>query len=416
MEKPGKMPEGRNLKMTQTQNYEGVISKNEMADNRAAKLAGWIDRGRQDAQKVFVGLAENRPRDFLVDSDSLDFDIRGRGIYVKTANNEFLLHRHAINQMVTKTNILTSGVANKMIDAATKGESWGKDLLLHNLHTIFSKSERKRVLMRAVPTTNGLEVRGFLSDRYKRMDCSPIFEQFAKAAQKFGAVPVSMGVKGGGANYHHDIKVGFSMFLPHVFRPVEALRDEVMIIGVTIQNSDFGGAALTVRQVVARIWCSNLMVTQDALRKMHLGSRLSQKNELVDGIHFSTEFAEDTYEADTKAMSLVTRDIVDNLLSESTVNAYTGRIRKAAEQEVDADKLINTLRTGGQLLKGEANRVKDLYKSADVELMPPGNTAWRASNAIALFANEMDGEGNSERAVELRQAAGVVLDDHVDAN
>lgn len=50
-----------------------------------------------------------------------------------------------------------------------------------------------------------------------------------------------------------------------------------------------------------------------------------------------------------------------------------------------------------------------LFNDADIELMPPGNTRWMASNALSLFANGID-EEKKERAMEIRAVAGMVLD------
>ena len=87
------------------------------------------------------------------------------------------------------------------------------------------------------------------------------------------------------------------------------------------------------------------------------------------------------------------------------------RIKKTAETEIDADGTLENLRKGGHLLKGEAEDIKKIYNSAEVELLPPGNTAWRASNAISLFANQIEAGGNAERALDMREAAGVILDE-----
>lgn len=391
--------------------YDNAVAT---GDARHAKLDSWIAQGREDAQYIFTALANNVPRDLIVDTKELDFDIRGGSIYVQTADNEFLLHKHAVNQMVGRTGILTGTVANKMVGAATRDnednviDAWGRDLLLHNLRTMFHKGDRERVLIRAVNTDRGQEVRGFLSDKYRRMNCGPIMEKFAATAMnEFDAVPVRMhdNQRRFQANYYHDIRMGFSMFLPYVFRPIDSLRNEVMIIGLMVENSDFGGAALTVSMVVVRIECTNLMVTQDELRKVHLGARLSE----------DIRFSEDTYVKDTETMALAVRDMTRTLLGPARVNAYTNNVKRAATQEVDADNLMATLRASGHLLKADETEIKKLYNSADVELMPPGNTAWRATNAISLFANNMEKDGNAERAVELRHAAGVVLDKHVAA-
>jgi hypothetical protein len=60
------------------------------------------------------------------------------------------------------------------------------------------------------------------------------------------------------------------------------------------------------------------------------------------------------------------------------------------------------------LLKEEAEEVTESFASAEIELLPAGQTAWRMSNAISLLANKTADEG---RKLELMKVAGLVIDD-----
>lgn len=386
------------------------VAVSEAAAGFRAKFEGWKDEGKRDAMAFFQRLEDEHPWDKIVNTGDLDFDIRGGRIYVNDKADEWLLHRNAVNQMVAKTGILTGAVADKMIDAVRdlgdgQEDRWGRELLLHNLRTIFHKSDRDRVLLRAVKLGEVPEARGFLSDKYRRMSCGPILTTFAQTAMsEFGAVPMHIrdGKRNFNANYYHDTKVGFSMFLDNVFEPVNG---EVLAIGLMVQNSDFGSAALTVRLVMIRIWCTNLAITQDELRKVHLGTRLSE----------DIQFSEETYRKDTETMASAIKDIVRTLLGADRINAYVDRIRRAAEQKVeDPRKLFEALRGQGHLLKAEATEIGKLFNEPEIEMMPAGQSIWRASNAISLFANKLEDEGKKERAVELRHAAGIVLDKYVE--
>jgi len=385
--------------------YEKAI---QIRDARHERLAGAIEQGKQDAQGFFQRMLRETPKDYLVNTGELNFDVRNGRIYVQGQQNEWLLHRHAVSQMVQKTGILTTAVANKMVEAATQDDRWGRDLLLHNLRTIFRKTERERVLLRTVPTPGGPEeVRGFLSDKYRRMDTVPIMDQFAETAMdEFGAVPISVRDGYGRhfqSNYYHDTKVGLTLFLPYVFNPIDSMQQEFLIIGIMVQNSDFGASALSVSLIAMRIICMNLMITQNELRKVHLGARLPE----------DIRFGDDTYAADTKTMALAVRDITRTLMADSRINAYTNRIGVAGTQQVNPDELFTQLRTSGGLLKKEAEEISKLYNTSDIELMPAGQTVWRATNAISRFANIMEETGNKERAVELRQTAGQVIDKQI---
>ena len=72
------------------------------------------------------------------------------------------------------------------LGAVRAGIAWARELLAHNLKTIFAnRFGKSRYLLRSV---HG-EVRGFLSDRYRRLDSRPIIEAFATAVRQKGALP-----------------------------------------------------------------------------------------------------------------------------------------------------------------------------------------------------------------------------------
>jgi hypothetical protein len=59
-----------------------------------------------------------------------------------------------------------------------------------------------------------------------------------------------------------------------------------------------------------------------------------------------------------------------------------------------------------KLTKEEATGVKEAFVSADIENLPPGQTAWRASNAISWFAHSIN---DPERRFEFDKLAGEML-------
>ena len=79
-------------------------------------------------------------------------------------------------------------------------------------------------------------------------------------------------------------------------------------------------------------------------------------------------------------------------------------IKEAHEKKVNATKALEGHQKAGKLNKAEVKDIKEIFKSAEVEKLPPGNTAWRLSNSISLFAQSVDGS----RALELETLAGHV--------
>lgn len=152
----------------------------------AHKLEQLIARGRSKAGEVIDYVMNNQPTDRLTRGAEISFDAEDdRAVQINysdsgTGKIQQRLHRHAIQQMAQ-----TVDLPLKFIDSLqTTPEPWAKQLLAHNLGTVFSnRFPKNRYLLRSVSG----EVRGFLSDRYRRLDSRPIIEAFAMAVQQKGA-------------------------------------------------------------------------------------------------------------------------------------------------------------------------------------------------------------------------------------
>ncbi len=99
------------------------------------------------------------------------------------------------------------------------------------------------------------EVRGFLSDSYRRIDSHPVVEAFATAVQEKGALPHEGCVT--------DTKIAIQLIMPEFY---EQVPGEVVAFGLSQENSDFGNGALTLRAYLLRIWCTNVAITQEGMQ------------------------------------------------------------------------------------------------------------------------------------------------------
>ena len=355
------------------------------ADKARRHMEGMIERGRDRATSLIEHVRATVPTDYVVAPQAVAFDYDGRleaqgGLRMAFGNHDFPLHRHARGQAVAKTGILTGRVADAMVEA---GE-WGQRMLVDNLNRIFEHQQRERVLVREAAG----EVRAVLSDRFRRMDSDVIIGRFAEATTGLGAVPVE--------SHATDTKWAIKVMLPKVFEPVD---HEVMAFGLALTNSDFGDGALSVRGFCLRLWCTNYAISEESLRQVHLGKRFKEHD---------VAWSERTRKLDTDTMASAVSDIVVDLLGPERVNRECAIIKVAAEQEIDAPAAIERLRKGGALTKAEAKAVAGVYNRPDVEMLPAGNTAWRLSNALSLFAQEV-GEEDVGRRLEVEAVAGQVL-------
>lgn len=351
------------------------------------KLEEMIQKTQASAMTVIEKVQRETPIDRVADSTTLQFMVDGNddkaivmGLRNKKAKNFFEegLHKHALDQVCERAGIPGTYV-NRLLD-----KPYGRELIVENLSRIFKEEENKKFLVRSV---NG-EVRGVLSNSFKRMDSGPIIEAFAKACGDIGAVPVE-GVGG-------DLRWAVKAILPMVFQPAAKRgMEEVLAFGVQLSNSDYGKGVLGLNAFCTRLICTNTATLEQVMRQVHLGKRLSE----------DIEFSKETYAFDTKTQVSAVRDMVHQVLSPDKVNALVGRIGEALEARIDPKQAWQELPKMG-LLKGEIDKVKELFTDGDVELLPRGTTQARLSNAVSWFAKSA---ATPERRLELEEIAGQLL-------
>lgn len=349
------------------------------------KLETMIDKGRNTAGSVIEHVMSNQPKDRLVRSRDLAFiaSPESSEITVSFPDGPRVagavtqqLHRNALNQMAQATDLPL-----KFVDALQNtGAPWGRELLAHNLNTVFhNRMAKSQYLFRSL----GTQVRGFLSDRYRRLDSRPIIEAFATAVQQKGAMPYD--------GYVTDTKVAIQAIMPEVYEPIPG---ELVAYGLSLENSDFGNGALSIRAYLLRIWCSNLAITQEEMRQVHLGKRLD------DSMLYSNR----TYELDARATVSALKDVIKGQLDADSLRRRMDAVRHASDQAVDPQKAKETFRR--LLQKGESEAALQAFESLDTYNLPEGNTNWRLSNAISWIAGQTK---DAERKLDLMKIAGEVL-------
>lgn len=354
------------------------VAASEAAKEARKKFEAEIERGKARTIAVIEQVNTQVPEDRIVLGNKLQFQVTGGKVQVQFPDaNQTVegFHRHAIGQAAAKAEIPIT-----FIDRLLEKGDWGADLVAENLNKIYGHGNGNRFLTRSVKN----EVRGFLSDSYRRLDSRPIVEQFIGAVAEFGAVALD--------GFALETKIAVKAVLPYVFEPVP---HEVMIFGVALENSDFGNGALSMRSFVERLWCTNRAISTEDLRKIHLGARLGEDLQL----------SQRTYELDTQTMASAARDLITKSLSAENVNQYMGIIKTANEQKIEPKQVMAFLKKN--LRKQEVEDVIEAFNSPDVEMLPPGNSTWRMSNAISWIANsKID---NEERKLEVMKIAGEIL-------
>jgi len=309
------------------------------------KLESLIVKGRTTATEVVEYVMNNQPNDRLARGGDLEFQSGSEGTSItvtypdsgaRAGTLAHVLHRNAVTQIAQTTDLPLKFIDNLQGTAAP----WGRELLAHNLNTVFrNRMPKSRYLLRSL----GGELRGFLSDRYRRLDSRPIIEAFATAVARKGALPYD--------GYVTDTKIAIQAIMPEVYEPIPG---ELVAYGLSLENSDFGNGALSVRAYLLRIWCSNLAITQEEMRQVHLGKRLD------DSVLYSNR----TYELDARATVSALRDVIEGQLDAESLKRRMEAIRHANGQAIDSRQANDTFRK--LLQKGESEAAAQAFDSPDI--------------------------------------------------
>jgi hypothetical protein len=344
------------------------------------RLQEVVTQGTAKAGPVIQRILSSQPEDTLVAAKALHFDV-GTDVVIRAGESEWSLHEHAANQLYERLGgIKFKGFANEQRAA---GADWRNAMLQRDLAE-FASHTKGQYLVRAVRQGEGLQARAVLSDKFRRLDTRPMLDAFIGAATAIKAVPYE-GVAS-------DLRASVRAVIPTIYEPVPG---EAIVFGLSWTNSDYGAGGYSISMFLLRLVCLNGMVGANQLKQVHLGGRLSEDLKL----------SQKTYELDTKTMVSATSDIVRAALNPRAIETQLETIRRAAEPT----HKLNTqwAAIGKALTKTETGKVREAFDGPDTINLPPGNTAWRLSNALSWVANAE--KVPAERKLELQELAGKIV-------
>lgn len=352
------------------------------AKNGRVKMDEIIHRGRTSAEAVVATIQNATVRDKVVKAT----DVRlvpgddGRFTIASDYTGANRLHGHAYGQLLADVGFPKT-FANSL--QKEEGADWVGNLIAHNVNEVLAHRPKQRNLIR-IDETDGETAKGWLSDKYRRLDSRPLVDAFMGVCTEYGLLPIE-GVAS-------DTKVRVRSVLPVVFEPVP---NEVMIFGLEFGNSDYGDGGMVLNLWNMRVWCTNLAVVQKGIRQIHLG------RSLPDDIQLSRR----TYELDAMTTCSAMRDVAGKIIGPDRINLMLQAVEDASETVIRSQDGIDKLLRG--LDKGEAATVRQLYDSPDEVNMPPGQTVYRMSNAVSFFAQNRS--IGTDRRLELQELAGKMI-------
>lgn len=245
--------------------------------------------------------------------------------------------------------------------------------------------------------TLGPGARALLSSRYQRLDHAEMLEAILPVLAE-----------------HDDLALRSAdvtekkLYLKLASRRLtgEVRKGDVVQFGVIVSNSEIGAGAYSVQPFSFRLACTNGAVHNDfGSRRAHVGRQLGGGD---DGIILLDQYADDTVEADSKALVLKTRDTVRALLSETTRDAILGKMREAADI-----KMTNPAGTVELLAKSKGLQISEktsilthLIEGGDCSLFGLGNAVTRTAEDVGSYdrATELEALGGAIQTVALPEA------------
>jgi hypothetical protein len=291
------------------------------------------------------------------------------------------LHPHASTQLGERI-----GIPGAFLRDLVAGEEWQRKAAADLLEAHTQNTERQRLLFRSV---NG-ELRGVLSDSYKRLNSLRIVKDVMDAAAQFGAVPVDA--------HFTDTRLYLELLNPTVVAiPTANNGTRMQAFGLRLTNSDYGDGALDVRFLMIEAICYNGAVIESAFRQVHLGGRLPDNLEL----------SERTYRFDSATTASAIRDVTLNFLSTDRIRHEIDKVQAASADVIDVDREVKRL-TKGVIGKGEGEQlVKLLSNSRPEDGLQGAASRFKLSQALGTLANQPT--TGATRSRELQEIAGDLL-------
>jgi len=336
--------------------------------------------GTARAANVISAIFRDIPTDRIAPLPKIDWKATPSALVAEVSGDVLTPSSYALGQIAERAGVPAAYLRELAGSSAEGGEgvTWQRELAAHIVRKHFA-GRREKALVRSV----GGSLRGFLSDRYRRLDSRPLVESMVKVAQELGAVPFDGTVT--------ETRAALKIVVPEVIEP---LPGEFMILGVEWSNSDFGNGTHSVRGFMLRVACLNGATRENLLKQIHLGGRLSEDVQLSDRTHA----------LDTKTSVSALTDVVRLSLGPARVETVTAQLREAAEKHMNAAQLRATV--GKTASKATTKAIVDAFESEDVINLPAGQNAWRGSNAISWIARHTEDE---ETRLDLERLAGSLV-------
>jgi hypothetical protein len=189
------------------------------------------------------------------------------------------------------------------------------------------------------------------------------------------------------------------MYIQVVFPKMEAAVKvgDVVQSGLVISNSEIGQGSVRVEPLIYRLVCLNGMITSQALRKFHVGARMTGSGADVEQL-----FSNQTRALDDKVFFHKVADMIRGSLKEEIFQGNVAKLQEASgiKIELPVQKTVEVTKRRLSLTDGEGEKLlENLIEGQDLSLYGLGN----AVTCLAHVTKDFD------RSVDMERWGGEVL-------
>jgi hypothetical protein len=263
-----------------------------------------------------------------------------------------------------------------------------EDIATYLLNELLYRAGDKRLLR----TVEG-QIRGWLSPTYGIIDQGELIAGFIAAIKAHADKGVAFT-----DGHITDRRYTLTAMWPHVLEPWPG---EFVVVGATMQSSDYGFGAVDVKQHLTRLVCLNGALGIPFFRKIHRGSGYGD-DDADDDLFEVSERTRQLTAATT--LSLIT-DALTSAFKEATVEKTLYAYRTAAHREIDVEKEARTQKLAGLLGKKDVERINAVIDMDIIDVLPQTEnkrSALRFGQLLSYMANEAEGD----RALQMQEVAG----------
>ena len=334
---------------------------------------------------------KNTKRDFIVLSDQIRTDCHT----MENGRKTLFMYIPKIEESGIETFGITNHTHSQISDKLKIPKTFYDrlkedypDLLVNNINELMPEKEK-----RLVRTLDG-NVRALLSSRYRIIDNYDVFFNSLDVVKKLNnqnnlAIhPLRADL----TDTRLYIKLISESLIDTIFPDKENKgRGDAVNGGIIICNSEVGNGAFKVMPFMNVIKCTNGMISEDILSRIHLGRD--------KGIGEIT-FKEDTLASEDETIWLKIRDMIEGTFNPEIFSKWVDKINDVASIEIEQPvKAINNIVKNNNLNKDKVDTLL-------AEFAKEGYNQWGLSNAITSVAKT---ETDYEKQIDMEKLGAKIL-------